>query len=152
VSSWSDFAAADVSIAGAFTRLLANEEVAYLATAAADGRPRIHPFVPRIVEGRLVAFVLHTSPKCADLRGSGQYAIHSAQAPEDEEVYISGIAHDIDGDAVLRAAADIAMGFATGPADENHILFEFTIDRALWTRWLDFGTPDHRPERRLWTA
>ena len=41
------------------------------------------------------------------------------------------------------------MGFATG-VDAQHLLYEFGIDRALWTRWLDFGTPDHRPDRRIW--
>jgi hypothetical protein len=32
------------------------------------------------------------------------------------------------------------------------VLFEFLIERALWTRWLDFGTPDHRPLRQRWLA
>ena len=151
-SHWSDFAIADPAIADAWLRLVENEEVAYLATVSAGARPRIHPFVPRIVNGRLAAFVLDTSPKCGDLRRSGAYAIHTTQAPEDEEVYLSGTVNEVDDDVEFRAATDIAMGFATGPADRHHILFEFLIERALWTRWLDFGTPDHRPERRLWTS
>ena len=43
-----------------------------------------------------------------------------------------------------------AMGFATG-IDEFHILYEFRIDKALWTTWLDFGTTNHRPEYVRWS-
>jgi len=150
--SWSEFDEEALAMSAAARRLLDAQEVAFLATVSVSGRPRLHPFVPRIVDGRLVAFVMADSPKQRDLADRGHYAIHTALADEDEEFYLSGVARLRDDDVALRAAADKAMGFATGPADAHHILYEFLFDRALWTRWLDFGTPDHRPERSTWSA
>ena len=126
-------------------------EVAFLATVDGHGKPRLHPFVPRIVRGRLVAFVMDSSPKIRDLDARAHYAMHTLPGPEDEECFIAGRALHRDGDQDLRQAAARAMGFATG-VDHHHVLYELTIDRALWTRWLDFGTPDHRPERIRWVA
>ena len=147
---WREFTEASPAIANAGTALLAQNEVAFLATVSATGRPRIHPFVPRVVEGHLVAFIMESSPKYRDLLHRPQYAIHALPGPEDEEFFISGETAGIDQDRPLREAAIEAMGFATG-VDEHHKLFEFRIDRALATRWLDFGTPRHRPEYTRWT-
>ena len=148
--TWSEFSEQAQTMSVAAKRLLDTHEVAFLATVSASGRPRLHPFVPRIVDGRLVAFVMDDSPKLHDLGDRGQYAIHTAVADEDEEFYLSGVARLRDDDATLGVAADVAMGFATGPVDEHHVLYEFLLDRALWTRWLDFRTPNHRPERSTW--
>ncbi len=148
--SWSTFAELAPDIAAAGIRLFAREEVAFLSTTSAEGRPRIHPFVPKVVEGRLVAFVLDSSPKINDLATREFYAIHASLGPEDEEFFVSGKATSRNENAKLRAAADLAMGFATGSADEHHRLYEFLIDRALWTTWENFGTPDHRPNYRRW--
>ena len=65
--SWSTFAELAPDIAATGIRLFAREEVAFLSTTSAEGRPRIHPFVPKVVDGRLVAFVLDSSPKINDL-------------------------------------------------------------------------------------
>lgn len=124
-------------------------EVAFLATMSASGRPCLHPFVPRIVEGKLVAFVLDSSPKIGDLRVLRKYSIHALPGAEDEEFFVSGQAFKVDQQVALRNAAIDAMGFATG-VDAHHILFEFRIDRALHTCWLDFGTLQFRPDRSIW--
>ena len=149
--TWNEFAHRCPEISSTGARLLELNEVAFLATVSATERPRIHPFVPRIVEHRLVAFIMDSSPKIQDLRVTEQYAIHTLPGPEDEEFFISGIATSCNEDASYRNTVAEAMGFATG-VDKHHILYEFNIDRALWTRWLDFGTPDHRPDRQLWRA
>jgi len=148
---WGEFAGAAPSIATAGQKLLALNEVAFLATTSKTGRPRLHPFVPRVVEQRLVAFIMDSSPKIRDLEIRRHYAIHTLPGNEDEEFFISGDACRYSGDSSFRNSAAEAMGFATG-VDEHHILYEFEIDRALWTRWLDFGTANHRPERQLWKA
>jgi hypothetical protein len=148
---WAAFAKAALEISDAGARLLAQNEVAFLATASATGRPRIHPFVPKIVDGKLLAFIMDSSPKITDLRDRRQYAIHAQPGAEDEEFFISGNAHLCEDDKSLRDRAADAMGFATG-VDEHHILFEFLVDRALWTMWADFGTPNHRPNYTLWSA
>jgi len=151
VIDWRELELAAPEIAGAGKRLLALNEVAFLATVSASGRPRIHPFVPRIVEQRLVAFIMDSSPKLTDLRDRKQCSIHTLPGPEDEEFFVSGEATYLNADAEFRAASADAMGFVTG-VDEHHILFEFRFDRALWTRWLDFGTPDHRPNYTRWST
>lgn len=148
---WLEFESTAPEIALAGKRLLEKEEVAFLATVSASGRPRLHPFVPRIVLGRFVAFIMDTSPKITDLRTRGQYSIHTLPGDEDEEFFLSGEARCCDQESEFRDRTTAAMEFATG-VDEHHVLFEFLIDRALWTRWLDFGTPDHRPEYVRWSV
>ena len=148
---WHAFAQRSPDIAQAFERLLVKNEVAFLATVAASGRPRIHPFVPKIVGDRLIAFVMDSSPKRRDLEARKQYAIHALPGDADEECMLSGEGRCCDDAADFRTQAATAMGFVTG-VDERHILYEFLLDRALWTRWLDFGTPDHRPKHTTWTA
>ncbi len=148
---WHEFAKVSEEIAAVGTALLARNEVAFLATVSATGRPRIHPFVPRVVAGHLLAFIMDSSPKYRDLLQRRQYAIHALPGVEDEEFFISGEATSIDTNLPLREAAIEAMGFATG-VDAHHKLFDFRIDRALATRWLDFGTPQHRPEHVRWTC
>lgn len=147
--NWKAFTTERPDLAEAAIRLLARSEVAFIATMSADSRPRLHPFVPKIVGDRLVAFIMDSSPKLNDLKTRGFYAIHLLPGAEDEQFYLSGDAICRDDDAELRAAAASAMGFATG-VDEHHILYEFRLDRALWTTWLDFGTPTHRPQHQRW--
>ena len=136
-------------VGAAFERLLAANEVAFLATVSRTGKPRLHPFVPKVVSGLLLAFIMDDSPKRRDLDDNGNFAMHTLPGADDEECYLSGTATRAGQDLFESAAA--AMGFATG-VDEHHILFEFRIERGLWTRWLDFGTPDHRPQRLVWKA
>ena len=148
---WAEFSETAPEIAAAGLRLTDPNEVALLATVSAEGRPRIHPFVFKVVEGRAIAFILTTSPKMRDLDERAFYTIHAQPGAQDEEFMMSGKARCIDDETVFRPAALIAMGFVTDN-DMNETLYEFLIDRALWTRWLDFGTPDHRPERMVWSA
>ena len=88
--NWTEFAAQSHEISEAGRRMLARYNLAFLATVSASGRPRIHPFVPKVVDGRLIAFILDTSPKQQDLRVRRQYAIHTLPGKEDEEFTISG--------------------------------------------------------------
>lgn len=148
---WAEFSERVSTIAPAGERLLSTNQVAFLATVSSEGRPRLHPFVPKIVDGKLVAFIVDRSPKFRDIVANGWYAIHAWPGPEDEEFYIAGSAALIDHDTGLRERAGEAMGFFT-EIREDEKLVEFRIDRALWTRWLDFGTPNHRPEYQRWHA
>ena len=64
--------------------------VAFLATVGAGGRPRMHPFIPAIVEGGLWAFVI-VSPKQRDLdRGMGSTRYTALSAPDDESFFVGG--------------------------------------------------------------
>lgn len=146
---WGELETTAPRMAAAARRLLEHDEVAFLATVSSTGRPRIHPFVPRVLDERLVAFISSSSPKIRDLRERRQFSIHTLPGDEDEEAYLSGEAVEVDSDLELRRHAMNAMGFATG-VDQSHVLFEFLFDRALHTEWLDFGTPRHRPSRTTW--
>ena len=148
--NWREFSIQNPDIAAATTRLLARNEVAFIATVSSDAKPRMHPFVPKIVANRLVAFIMDSSPKINDLRIRHCYAIHTLPGDEDEQLFLAGDASYCDDETAFRNRAATAMGFATG-VDQHHILYEFKLDRALWTTWIDFGTQSHRPEHRRWT-
>lgn len=51
--------------------------IAYLATTARDGAPRVHPVSPFISEQELYVFMEPTSPKGDDLRRDGRFALHA---------------------------------------------------------------------------
>lgn len=146
---WGEFETVLPRVAAAARRLLERNEVAFLATVSSTGRPRIHPFVPRVIDGRLMAFITRSSPKIRDLIERRQFSVHLLPGNEDEEVCLSGEAIEVDSEPELRRRAANLMGFATG-VDESHVLFELLLDRALHTQWLGFGTPDHRPSRTVW--
>jgi hypothetical protein len=141
--SWSEFSAAAPEIARAGQRLVEEAPgvpgVAFLATVGVDGRPRLHPFVPAVVRGGLWAFVVR-SPKQRDLDRDGGYAIHSVLGAHDESFFVSGRAI-VTNDEARRAVVGAAMPF--DGIDDNHILYEFRIDRALWTEWTTPTTPVH---------
>ncbi len=122
--------------------------IAYLGTVSGAGIPRVHPFMPRIVDGELVAFVIVASPKARDLRAGGPCVVHSALADEDEEFWVQGTARVVEGRARIEAAREM-MPWAHL---DTEALFEFSIRQVGWTRWLDFGTPDHRPLHHRWRA
>jgi len=149
VISWRELEAAAPLIADAGRRLLQRNEIAFLATVSSTGRPRLHPFVPRVVDSRLIAFIMNDSPKIRDLRERHQFSVHTLPGAEDEEFCVSGRAIELISEPDLRARAAEVMGFATG-IDSSHVLFEFLFDRALHTEWLDFGMASHRPRRNIW--
>lgn len=147
MATWSDLDKHAPDIAAAGRRLL--PEVAFVATVNAHGRPRVHPFCPVIAEGRLWGFVMHDSPKRRDLDANGYFAIHAMLGPEDEEFYAAGTARRESGRA-LREIIATAMPY--DDADERHLLYEFSLDSAMWTTWEHFQEPGMRPIHRTWRA
>ena len=90
--SWSDFAAAEPSLAAGIRALLQQygAGMAYLATVRADGGPRVHPVSPVITDEGLYCFIID-SPKRRDLERDGRYALHSYPPEEnDDEAYLAG--------------------------------------------------------------
>jgi hypothetical protein len=118
--------------------------VAFLATTGSGGLPRIHPFIPAIVDGGLWALVIE-SPKQRDLDRTRLFAIHSRLGPNDESFYCAGGAHRVDGDDA-RSAVSAEMPFSD--IDKRHVLYEFRVARALWTTWMTPTSPVHR----TWTS
>jgi hypothetical protein len=146
MTTWADLEREAPEIAEV-TRLLG--EVAFVATVSAGGRPRVHPFCPAIAQGRLWAFVIEESPKRRDLDSSCYFAIHALPGPQDEEFYVAGRARRVH-DPALRRVALAAMPY--DDADARHLLYEFSLERALWTTWQNFQKPGMRPVHRVWRA
>ena len=116
MASWSDFVAADPSLAAGIRALLQQygPGMAYLATVRADGGPRVHPVSPVITDEGLYCFIV-ASPKRRDLDRDGRYALHSYPPEEnDDEAYLTGRAVRVRDQLVvtrlpesLRASPDV---------------------------------------------
>ena len=144
--AWGDFATAAPALAdfGA-ARLLTPP--AYLATARADGTPRVHPVTPIIGDGRLFVFMEPTSPKGRDLRERATFALHNGvpdTAGTGGEFSVSGRAALVT-DPDTRAAAARASSYE--PAD-RYILFELLVREVSCHGYGDVPLP---PVRR-WRA
>ena len=148
MSGWRELEDAAPDIAGAGRRLLEDPSgtpgVAFLATVSIDGCPRLHPFVPAIVDRALYAFII-ASPKRRDLDRDGAYAVHSRLGDNDESFFVAGHARRVDGELQRARVAD-RMPY--DDVDDNHVLYEFSIARTLWTTW----TSPTRPVYRSWRA
>ncbi|MGI8691159.1 MAG: hypothetical protein ACR2M3_21470 [Thermomicrobiales bacterium] len=86
MANWEAFEASVPAVAAEGKRLFYQYGVGlgFLATIRKDGGPRLHPICPIIAAGGLYAFIV-PSPKCADLRRDGRYALH-AYTPEEDTV------------------------------------------------------------------
>jgi len=143
MATWGAFAAAAPDPAAFGRRLLERLDSgsAYLATIRGTGLPRIHPITIRIVDERLLAFIIEGSAKIADLDADGRYAMHAHQDPaEPHEFLVRGRARPIT-DAEILARAALAWPFEV---DDSYRLFEFSIDHAVIGERAD---PDAWPPR-----
>ena len=148
MATWADFETAAPEMAAAGWRLFSHPGFGYgyLATVRRDGGPRLHPINPILAAGRLVAFIV-PSPKLADLRRDGRYALHSSGAENvDDEFCVAGRA-TIPEDQGLRAAALAACHFTPG---SDHELVELGIDSALWAHYST--PPSWPPAYTRWAA
>jgi len=144
---WEQFAGSAPRLAVAGAELLRQFTVGYLATVRGDGMPRVHPVSVALADGGLFIFVLAHTPKLADLRRDGRYALHSfPRLPtedqwDDEEFMIGGRAVPVL-DPAMRKHVSAAHNDAVAPGSE---LFELRIGRAvhkhrehgmaIWTTW-----------------
>jgi len=124
--------------------------LAFLATIRKDGGPRLHPVCPVLSNERLYLLITPASPKRYDLLRDGRYALQSFPQPKEgsEEFYLVGKAAWIEDSAVRVAVFRDTKHIA----DEQEILFEFKVERAMYTRWENVGTPQLRPIHRKWRA
>jgi hypothetical protein len=156
VVSWHAFAQQEPEMAASGKSLLYQHGVglAFLATARADGRPRVHPICPLIRDEGLFAFVV-PSPKQRDLKRSGAYALHSFPCPANEDAFY------LTGDAVFVTNAErrgvlaeqfVAerQAFDVVPPADDDALFEFDIASCLLTRTTGHGDPT--PDHTVWHA
>lgn len=143
--SWQVLADAAPELA-AFGAERLHDRVAYLATLKEDGSPRLSPVRPVVTGGRLLVFTDSSSPKVRDLEHGGRYALHGTATGDDpwdlREFAVEGVAHR-DDNPVMRAAANAGSAF---PRDDQFLLFELDIERAMSTVY----QADGRPHRERW--
>ena len=112
MTTWGDFAAAEPELA-AFVAERLRAAPSYLATVRASGAPRVHPVTPIFTADGLYLFMEPTSPKGADLRERGWFALHNG-VPDNTgtggEASVSGTGHPVD-DAAVRATVVAAASY-----------------------------------------
>ena len=114
---------------------------------AGERRARVHPVTPIFTADGLYLFMEPTSPKAADLRERGWFALHNGvpdNAGTGGEASVSGTGHPVD-DAAVRATVVAAASY--DPAD-RYVLFEL---RPTEVRCNGYGDVT-LPERRRWRA
>jgi hypothetical protein len=130
MTTWAALSAAAPAIATTGRALLERSGIGegLLATVRDDAPPRIHPVHVRIVDGRLLTFVIVGSAKAGDLAGDGRYALHAHQDPAvPHEFLVRGRAIEVT-DPERRAAAAAEWSFEV---DDGYTLYELAIDHAV---------------------
>jgi hypothetical protein len=155
--TWAAFAEAEPDMAELGLRQLHKFGLAYLGTTRKDGSPRVNPVCPVIADGRVFVATSPDSPKRLDLLRDGRYVLHMLPGKQEEEFWIRGVAKRLTHPATRARVVETAA--RRGKSDggplriqPNEWLFEYDIDEAGTTVWLDFGTPEHRPLRRFWSS
>lgn len=150
MSTWKEFAQSNPELADIGASLLFQFGVglAFMATVRKDGGPRLHPVCPVLSNDHLYVLILPDSPKRWDLLRDGRYALQSFPPPkeESEEFYVRGTA-ELVADPEIFASV---FAEARHQASEDEILFELLIERAMYTSWENWGTPDLRPVHTKW--
>jgi hypothetical protein len=134
--TWSQFEndAPDMAEAGKKLLYQFGVGLGFLATLRKDGAPRLHPICPTVVDGRLYALIGPT-PKRADLKRDGRYALHTFPAVEvDDEFLVMGRAKFIDDPLIAdKVRTDLVARGMTSTNDE--IPFEFEIERVMHAKY-----------------
>jgi hypothetical protein len=144
--SWGEFAALEPELAR-FGAARLTAAPAYLATIRKSGAPRVHPVTPIFTDVGLFVFMEPTSPKAADLRERGWFALHSGvpdNAGTGGEFNVSGRGLPA-ADPALWARVAEAAGYT--PAD-RYVLFELQPGEARCHGYGDVPLP----ETRRWSA
>jgi hypothetical protein len=155
LKSWHEFSAEEPEIAMPGGKLLfrSREHVgfAYIATLRKDGAPRLHPISVILSKGHLYVVIPSTSPKCTDLTRDGRFAMQAfppSLNEEPAEFYLAGCAERIQYPAICEALTE-----DTGVSvEENEVLFELLLERAMYTKAMKQDTTAERPIHRKWKA
>jgi uncharacterized pyridoxamine 5'-phosphate oxidase family protein len=130
MASWKEFASMSPELAAWGEKRFKRSRVAFLATVGVDGSPRVTPVQPVLCQGHLLLFTPTSSPKAADLKRNGIYAMHSLvdnPAGIGGEFSIQGRARLIEDHEIRRKALESTCYTPKG----DYLLFELQIDSAL---------------------
>jgi hypothetical protein len=152
MATWIEFENDAPDIAAAGRQLLYQFKVglAFLATLRKDGAPRLHPICPTIVDGHLYALI-GPSPKRADLRRDGRYALHTFPPVDvDDEFLVMGRAMFIDDKAIEEKVRNdcVSRGMTTTGDD---LPFEFKIESAMHAKYPG-GHGTWPPKYSIWKS
>ena len=139
--TWAKFAEEAPELAASGWRLLeaGGVGIAYLATVARDGRPRMTAVCPIFSEENLYLSVGADTPKRFDLSRDGRYVLHAPLGKSDEEFQVSGRATLVE-DRHERRTVHGAIPFSFQATDP---VFALKIDRCLWATWENAGEAEH---------
>jgi hypothetical protein len=132
VVSWLTFAQEAPDLEAVVRERLSAQHVAYLATTARDGAPRVHPVSPIITEQGLYVFMEPTSPKGHDLRRDGRFALHGpvdAPIPTVPQVFLAGHGTVVDDPAERETVVQTA-GY---PVLDRFVLFRLVVENVMRT-------------------
>ena len=155
MKSWSDFSAEQPELAEHGRKMLLRSRdhvgLAFIATLRKDGSPRLHPISLILSQSHAYMIIPCASPKCADLLRDGRYALQASPPPNNEdgeEFYFAGCAKQIQDSIVQQVLID-----ETGiTVEENELLFEMFLERAMYTKLVNRGTYDEHPIHYKWQA
>lgn len=131
MTTWAEFSAGAPTASSAGRALIERTGggEGLLATVRGDGPPRIHPVNVRILDGRLLTFVIVGSAKAGDLAADGRYALHAHQdSAVPHEFLVRGRASAVT-DVAARSAAVAEWPF---DVDDGYTLYELSIDHAVF--------------------
>ena len=148
MATWAEFAAAEPAMAAMGAALLAQHQLAYLATVRADGAPRVHPVSPRIIDGRLYVATPRSSPKARDQIRDGRYVMHLLPGKDDAEFRFRGRARLLSDDGEIARVCELGPHYFR----PTEYLFEYDIDEVTTARWVNVGQPGTYPERAHWRS
>ncbi|MGA7870990.1 MAG: hypothetical protein WCA22_08825 [Candidatus Binatus sp.] len=152
MATWSELEndAPDIAAAGKQLLYQFGVGLAFLATLRKDGAPRLHPICPTIVGGHLYALI-GPSPKRADLRRDGRYALHTFPPVNvDDEFLLMGRAMFIDSGAIAdKVRTDCVDRGMTSTHDD--LPFEFGIESVMHAKYPG-GHGSWPPKYSIWKS
>jgi hypothetical protein len=153
MKSWAEFSLEEPELACLGREMLfparPNSGLAFLATIRKNGAPRLHPICLVYALGHLYVFIPPASPKYADLKRDGRYALQ-AFPPRDnkdgKEFYLTGAARCIQ-DEQTRQQIITNSGVSVEQFEQ---MFELFINQAMYTVLVECNTPNEHPVHHIW--
>jgi hypothetical protein len=151
MGSWSDLERQAPALAAAGRRLLKVDAmpIAFAATVARGGAPRLAPVCPIFADGQVYLSVGAHTPKADDLARDGRFALHAFLGSADEEFPLSGRASEVVEPGRREAVHRTIKFGAYRGADP---IFLLAFERGFHARWENVGRPDTRAIRTAWSA
>ncbi len=148
---WDEFIKACPELGQLARERFMRDELVLLGTIRADGRPRISPCEPDMVEGRLLLGMMWQSPKAKDLLRDARLTVHSV--PSDRmnaagDVKLYGDAIDERDPALRREFRRAIRARIDWEPEEPYHLFSLDIAEGAFMRFTEKEKETWRWARR----